>query len=63
MTLSYRQTRLEIEVHGTGPASELEQRLHDIAERVALYDGTMKIEPLTNTGFALKARLPLAAAR
>jgi signal transduction histidine kinase len=61
--LSYRQTRLEIEVHATGAAGELEERLRGIAERVALYDGTMQIEPLTNTGFALKARLPLAAAR
>ena len=34
--------------------------LHGISARVALYDGTLRIDPIAEDGFALNAHLPFA---
>jgi signal transduction histidine kinase len=58
--VGYANSRLEIEVRGRLPVAGLDEQLNGISLRIALYDGTLRIEPLTKAGFALNARLPLA---
>ena len=41
---------------------DLEQNLRGMIERVALYDGSLRILPARGDRFALQARLPLEAA-
>ena len=62
VTVRYGTGRLELDVRGDGPMPELEQELHGISERLALYDGSLHAVPTEGDGFALQARLPLAAA-
>jgi glucose-6-phosphate-specific signal transduction histidine kinase len=58
--VGYGQRGLEIEVCGRLPVAGLDEQLHGISSRVALYDGTLQLEPLAEAGFALNAHLPLA---
>ncbi len=62
VTVRYGTERLELDVRGDGSMPELEQELHGISERVALYDGSLRAVPADEDGFALRARLPLTAA-
>jgi hypothetical protein len=57
--VGYGQRGLEIEVRGRLPVAGLDKKLHGISSRVALYDGTLRLEPLAEAGFALNAHLPL----
>ncbi len=62
VTVRYGTGWLELDVRGDGPMPELERELHGISERLALYDGSLRAVPTEGDGFALQARLPLAAA-
>ena len=62
VTVRYGRERLELDIRGDGPMPALEQELRGISERVALYDGSLCAVPTEGDGFALQARLPLAAA-
>ncbi len=62
VTVRYGAGRLELDVCGDGPMPEVEQELRGISERLALYDGSLRAVPTEGDGFALQARLPLAAA-
>ncbi len=61
VTLRYRPSWLVIEVSGDGSAPALADELGGIAERVALYDGTL--EAVEGPGeFEVRAHLPLISA-
>jgi signal transduction histidine kinase len=62
VTVRYGTGRLELDIRGDGSMPELDQELHGISERLALYDGSLRAMPTEGYGFALQARLPLAAA-
>lgn len=59
VTVSYGQSRFEIAIHGHSPLASLNEQLRDVSERVALYNGTLRIAPRSEGEFALNARLPL----
>jgi signal transduction histidine kinase len=61
VTIRYAPYGLEIEVSGNGSIRDLDQSLHAIAERVALYDGSVRALPADADGFVVHARLPLQA--
>jgi signal transduction histidine kinase len=60
VVVGYGQSWLEIGVSGRSPVAGLDEQLQGISTRVALYDGTLPIEPINVDGFVLNARLPLA---
>ena len=57
VTARYDPNRLELEIRGDTPILDLGRELRGMAERVALYDGSLRV--LTADGLALRARLPL----
>jgi signal transduction histidine kinase len=61
ITVRYHPDRLELELRGDGGARDLEQDLIRVAERVALYDGSLRVLPLDGDRFALWAEVPLRA--
>jgi signal transduction histidine kinase len=61
VTVSYGPRRLDLEVRGDESIANADEQLRGICERVALYDGTLRIQPAGERGFTLKARLPLTA--
>jgi signal transduction histidine kinase len=62
VTVHYRSDRLELEVRGDKLIPHLDEELHQISERVTLYDGTMHVLPVSDGGFALEVQIPLRAA-
>lgn len=60
--IGYGTTRLEVEVSAGGRVPSPDGELRAIAERVALYDGTLQVSAPTPDSFAIHARLPLARA-
>lgn len=61
VTVRHRSDRLELEVSGDVSIPDLERQLEGIAERIALYDGSLRRLPVGDTGFTLQAVLPLGA--
>ena len=61
VTVRHRSDRLELEISGDGSIPDLERQLEGIAERIALYDGSLRRLPVGDTGFTLQAVLPLGA--
>jgi len=62
VTIRYQPHELELEIRGDGSIPDLDQSLRDIAQRVALYDGSLQTLPARGDGFAVQARLPVGAA-
>jgi signal transduction histidine kinase len=60
--VQYRPHELKLEIRGEGSNPELDEELQVIAQRVALYDGSLRMPPAEGGLFALEARLPLRAA-
>jgi signal transduction histidine kinase len=61
VTVDYGQGRLEIEIRGRGSVAGLDRQLHDVSERIALYDGRLTIRAVNANSFAIIARLPREA--
>jgi signal transduction histidine kinase len=59
ITVGHASTRLELEVRGDRMITNLEEELSALSERIALYDGTLRVLPADEAGFALQALLPL----
>jgi signal transduction histidine kinase len=62
ITLRYRPNELQVDIRGRGSIPDLNEQLHAIAQRVALYDGTLCVPPTGTGEFALDVRLPVAQA-
>jgi signal transduction histidine kinase len=61
VTISYQPRELKLEVDGNVFIPDLYQSLRAIAQRVALYDGRLRVLPANGGRFLLQARLPAAA--
>jgi hypothetical protein len=59
VTLNYSPERLELGIIGDAAMPDLEQELHEVSMRIALYDGSLRILPAGDGCFALRATLPL----
>jgi signal transduction histidine kinase len=59
VTIRYRPGTLQLEVLGDISIPDIDNDLRAIAERVALYDGSVRTVP-ASAGFAVHARLPVA---
>jgi signal transduction histidine kinase len=59
--IRYGPHDLELEIRGDSPIADLDATVAPLAERVALYDGELRVES-TGERFALHARIPLEAA-
>jgi signal transduction histidine kinase len=57
--IRYAESEVDVEVTDGGSG---DRQLLGIRERVALYGGDLVAEPLTGTGYAVRARLPLERA-
>ncbi len=62
VTLRYRPQELELDIRGHGSIPDLDRELRVVAERVALYDGSLRTPPTDPGEFALHTRLPVAEA-
>ena len=62
LTVRYTTAALELDISGDGEISGFDQRLRAIADRVALYDGTLRAASARSSGFELQARLPTRTA-
>ncbi len=62
VSVRYGRRELELEVCGYGMPVDLEVQLRSVAERVALYDGSLETTSGENDTFSVLARLPLGAA-
>lgn len=61
VTIRYRSGTLELDVLGDASVRDIDRELQGIAQRVALYDGSVRTVPAAD-GFAVHARLPVAEA-
>ncbi|HEY6396177.1 MAG TPA: histidine kinase [Solirubrobacteraceae bacterium] len=61
VTVRYAPQELEVEVSGDRTIPDLDQSLQAIADRVALYDGSLRALPPDANGFTVRAQLPLEA--
>ena len=61
VTLIYNPAELDLDIHGDAATPNLEETLHGMTERIALYEGTLNILRAADGGFALHATLPLGA--
>ncbi len=61
VTLRYSPERLELAITGDAAIPDLEQGLHEVTARIALYEGSLRVLRATASGFALHATLPLKA--
>jgi signal transduction histidine kinase len=59
VTIRYRSGTLQLEVLGDAMIPDIDDDLQAIAERVALYDGSVRAVPAPD-GFAVHAQLPVA---
>jgi len=57
--IGYKPHELELEVRGRGSIPDLEQDLGQVARRVALYDGRLRIKAFGVGDYAVRATLPL----
>lgn len=62
VAIRYQRRELELEVRGDGTPVDLEQELRSVAERVALYNGSLEVLSEGEGTFSVHARLPLGAA-
>jgi signal transduction histidine kinase len=62
LTVRYATAALELDISGDGEIPGFDERLRVIADRVALYDGTLRTASARGTGFELQARLPTRTA-
>lgn len=62
VTLRYATGGLDLEISGDGQIPGFDERMRAIADRVALYDGTLRATSTRGRGFELQARLPTRAA-
>ena len=62
LTVRYATAALELDISGDGEIPGLDERLRAIADRVALYDGTLRTASARGRGFELQARLPTRTA-
>jgi signal transduction histidine kinase len=62
VTVRYEPSELALEISGDGPVGDLDEALQAIAERVGLYDGSLRTARGDGDAFSLRARLPLRAA-
>jgi signal transduction histidine kinase len=62
VTVRYEASELALEISGYGPIGNLNQELRVIAERVELYDGSLRTASGDGGAFSLHARLPLRVA-
>jgi signal transduction histidine kinase len=61
VTVRYEPTELALEISGDGPIGNLDEELQAIADRVGLYDGSLRTSRGDGYAFSLEARLPLRA--
>ena len=61
VTLRYGPTHLEIDIDAETTITHAEQALTRIADRVALYDGTLRVPPNQSGTYAVRATLPITA--
>jgi signal transduction histidine kinase len=61
VAIRYQRRGLELEVSGDGAPGDLELQLRSVAERVALYNGSLETRPGGDDTFSVHARLPLEA--
>ena len=59
VTVRYTAHELELDIRGDGTIPGLDQSLHATAQRVALYDGSLRTRTAANGEFELRARLPI----
>jgi signal transduction histidine kinase len=62
VTIRYEPRELKLEIAGDGAIPDLDESVRSIAQRVALYDGSLRALPTRGGGFTLHARPPLEAA-
>jgi|SRR5450755_308414 len=62
LTVRYAIAALELDISGDGEIPGFDERLRAIADRVALYDGTLRTASTRGRGFELQARLPTRTA-
>ena len=62
VTVRYQPQAIELDIGGHGSIPALDPQLRAIAQRVELYDGTLRLAPADGGEFALQARLPVAQA-
>ena len=62
LTVRYAIAALELDISGDGEIPGFGERLRAIADRVALYDGTLRTASARGGGFELQARLPTRTA-
>lgn len=61
VTIRYQRRELELGVRGDGTPVDLKEELRSVAERVALYNGSLETLSEGNDTFLVHARLPLGA--
>jgi signal transduction histidine kinase len=61
VAVHYGRRGLELEVRGDGTPVDVERELRSIAERVALYNGSLETLSEDDDTFSVRARLPLGA--
>src|ERR1019366_10223775 len=59
-TLRYQPHELELEIRSDRSIPDLDEQLRAIAQRVALYDGSLQTLPASSGGVARQGPLPLA---
>ena len=62
VTVRYQPNEIELDIRGHGSIPDLDDELQAIAQRVALYNGSLRMSPTDAGEFALQARLPVAQA-
>jgi signal transduction histidine kinase len=62
VTVRYATGGIELEISGDGQIPGLDEQVRAIADRVALYDGTLRTAVERGSGFELHARLPTRTA-
>lgn len=62
VTIRYTPHELELDIGGDGTIPGLDQSLQATAQRVALYDGSLRARTAADGGFELRARLPIRTA-
>jgi signal transduction histidine kinase len=62
VSIRYRPDWLELDIRGSGSIPDLGADLHNLSERVALYDGSLDTLSADGKRFAMRAQLPLGAA-
>ncbi len=61
VAIRHQRRGLELEIRGDGTPVDLQQELRSVAERVALYSGSLETRSGVEDTFSVHARLPLGA--